>query len=51
VDKKVDETDKKVSDCDKELRNIREQMTKVKDGPGKNLLRQKALRIIQRKKL
>jgi len=43
--------DKKAAQCDAELRKIREQMKKMREGPAKNALKQKALRILQRKKM
>jgi charged multivesicular body protein 5 len=50
VDKRAEESEKKAAQCDAELRKIREQMKKMRDGPAKNQLKQKALRILQRKK-
>jgi len=50
VDKKAEDIEKKAQQCEAELRKIREQMKKMREGPGKNALKQKALRILQRKK-
>ncbi|CAG7723716.1 unnamed protein product [Allacma fusca] len=50
VDKRAEDSEKKAAQCDAELRKIREQMKKMRDGPAKNQLKQKALRILQRKK-
>ncbi|XP_021944838.1 charged multivesicular body protein 5 [Folsomia candida] len=51
VDKRAEDMDKKAAQCEGELRKIREQMKKMRDGPAKNALKQKALRILQRKKM
>jgi len=51
VDKRAEDMEKKATHCDNELRKIREQMKKMRDGPAKNALKQKALRILQRKKM
>jgi len=50
VDKRAEDIEKKAAQCDAELRKIREQMKKTREGPAKNALKQKALRILQRKK-
>ena len=50
VDKRAEDAEKKAAQCDGELRKIREQMKKMREGPAKNQLKQKALRILQRKK-
>jgi charged multivesicular body protein 5 len=50
VDKRAEEIEKKAGQADAELRKIREQMKKMREGPAKNALKQKALRILQRKK-
>jgi len=50
VDKRAEDVEKKAAQCDAELRKIREQMKKMREGPAKNALKQKALRVLQRKK-
>jgi len=50
VDKKAEALEKKVNQSEAELRKIREQMKKLGDGPAKNALKQKLVRILQRKK-
>jgi len=50
VDKRAEDIEKKAAQCDAELRKIREQMKKTREGPAKNALKQRALRILQRKK-
>ncbi|CAL8099938.1 unnamed protein product [Orchesella dallaii] len=50
VDKKAEDIEKKSAQCEAELRKIREQMKKMREGPAKNALKQKALRVLQRKK-
>jgi len=51
VDKRAEDMDKKSAQCEAELRKIREAMKKMREGPAKNALKQKALRILQRKKM
>ena len=50
MDKKAEELERKAAQCEAELRKIREQMKKMREGPAKNALKQKALRVLQRKK-
>jgi len=50
VDKRAEDIEKKAGQADAELRKIREQMKKMREGPAKNALKQKAIRILQRKK-
>jgi charged multivesicular body protein 5 len=50
VDKRAEDIEKKVAQCEVELRKIRDQMKKTRPGPAQNALKQKALRILQRKK-
>lgn len=42
--------DKKVARLDTELKKYREQMSKMRDGPAKNAVKQKALRVLKQKK-
>jgi len=50
IDSRGETMEKKVSKLDGELVKIRDQMNKMRDGPSKNLLKQKAIRIIKQKK-
>ena len=36
---------------DAELRKYKEQMKKMRDGPGKNAVKQKAMRVLKQKKM
>ena len=42
--------DKKVARLDQELAKYKQQMSKMRDGPGKNAVKQKALRVLKQKK-
>lgn len=50
VDKRVETFDKKIQMLDAELFKFREQMKKMRDGPAKNSVQQKALRVLRQKK-
>lgn len=50
VDKRVETFDKKITMLDAELFKYREQMKKMRDGPAKNSVQQKALRVLRQKK-
>jgi charged multivesicular body protein 5 len=41
----------KIKKLDAELFKYKEQMAKMRDGPGKNAIKQRAMRILQQKKL
>ena len=42
--------DKKIARLDAELKKYRDQMSKMRDGPAKNAVKQKALRVLKQKK-
>ena len=42
--------DKKVARIDGELQKYKQQMSKMRDGPAKNAVKQKALRLLKQKK-
>merc|ERR1712114_1754 len=42
--------DKKTARLDAELKKYRDQMSKMREGPGKNAVKQKALRVLKQKK-
>lgn len=50
LDKRVETFDKKIQMLDAELFKYREQMKKMRDGPAKNSVQQKALRVLKQKK-
>jgi len=51
VDSRGESIDKKIAKLDAELVKYRDQMKKTREGPGKNALKQKALRILKQKKM
>ncbi|VDP41638.1 unnamed protein product [Echinostoma caproni] len=51
VDERNETVEKKIAKLDAELRQISTQMSKMRDGPGKTALKQKALRIMRQKKV
>jgi charged multivesicular body protein 5 len=50
VDTRVSSIDVKLAALNSELSTYQTKMAKMRDGPGKNALRQKALRVLQRRK-
>lgn len=50
VDGRAESVDKKVSRIDGELNKYKQQMSKMKEGPAKNAVKQKALRLLKQKK-
>lgn len=50
VDERNETIEKKVAKIDGELRQITTQLSKMRDGPQKNMLKQKALRLLRQKK-
>lgn len=50
VDKRVESFDKKIQMLDAELFKYKEQMKKMRDGPAKTSVQQKALRVLRQKK-
>lgn len=50
VDNRVSSIDVKLSALNSELSTYQAKMSKMRDGPGKNALRQKALKVLQRRK-
>ena len=44
VDSRAESVEKKVQRIDGELKKLKEQMSKMRDGPAKNSVKQKALR-------
>merc|ERR1712115_119534 len=50
VDSRAESVDKKVSRIDAELNKYKQQMSKMREGPPKNAVKQKALRLLKQKK-
>merc|ERR1711894_159206 len=50
VDSRAESVDKKVARIDGELNKYKQQMSKMKEGPAKNAVKQKALRLLKQKK-
>ena len=50
VDSRAESVDKKVARLDSELNKYKQQMSKMRDGPAKNAVKQKALRLLKQKK-
>merc|ERR1712038_875684 len=51
VDSRGDSVQKKVNMLDKELLKYKEQMKKMRDGPSKNMVKQKAMRVLKQKRM
>uniref|UniRef100_A0A8B9HYG2 Charged multivesicular body protein 5 n=1 Tax=Astyanax mexicanus TaxID=7994 RepID=A0A8B9HYG2_ASTMX len=51
IDSRVESMDEKISGFDVELKKCLQQMQKMRDGPPKNLVKQKAMRVLRRKKM
>uniref|UniRef100_A0A6P4ESC9 Charged multivesicular body protein 5 n=1 Tax=Drosophila rhopaloa TaxID=1041015 RepID=A0A6P4ESC9_DRORH len=50
VDARATNIEEKISKLEAELRKYREQMSKMREGPAKNSVKQKALRVLKQKK-
>jgi len=50
VDARASNIEEKITKLDNELRKYREQMSKMREGPAKNSVKQKALRVLKQKK-
>ncbi|ENN75790.1 charged multivesicular body protein 5 [Dendroctonus ponderosae] len=51
VDARAEGVEKKINVLENDLRKFREQMSKMREGPAKNAVKAKALRILKQKKL
>ncbi|XP_046683775.1 charged multivesicular body protein 5 [Homalodisca vitripennis] len=51
VDSRADSVDKKIARLDAELKKYKDQMAKMREGPAKNNVKQKALRVLKQKKM
>lgn len=50
VDSRANAIDEKINKLDAELRKYKEQMSKMREGPAKNSVKQKAMRVLKQKK-
>lgn len=50
VDARADNIDQKIQRLDTELRKYKDQMAKMREGPAKNSVKQKAMRVLKQKK-
>ncbi|KAI8424153.1 hypothetical protein MSG28_002745 [Choristoneura fumiferana] len=50
VDARADGIEQKVQKLDTELRKYKDQMAKMREGPAKNSVKQKAMRVLKQKK-
>ncbi|KAM9827474.1 charged multivesicular body protein 5 [Neosynchiropus ocellatus] len=51
VDSRAESVDKKIARLDAELVKYKDQMKKMRDGPSKNMVKQKALRVLKQKRM
>ncbi|ESO09271.1 hypothetical protein HELRODRAFT_73491 [Helobdella robusta] len=51
LDSRSESVDKKIARLEQELAKYRDQMKKMREGPSKNLLKQKAMRVLKQKKM
>ncbi|XP_069358390.1 charged multivesicular body protein 5 [Maniola hyperantus] len=51
VDTRADSIEQKIQKLDAELRKYKEQMSKMREGPSKNSVKQKAMRVLKQKKM
>jgi len=51
ADGRAESVEKKIGKLDAELKKYKDQMSKMRDGPGKNMVKQRALRVLKQKKV
>ncbi|XP_026322323.1 charged multivesicular body protein 5 [Hyposmocoma kahamanoa] len=51
VDSRADNIEQKVTKLESELRKYKDQMNKMREGPAKNAVKQKAMRVLKQKKM
>jgi len=51
VDSRAESVDKKIARLDQELVKYKDQMKKMREGPAKNAIKQKALRVLKQRKM
>lgn len=50
MDERAESVEQKINRLEKELKKLKDQMAKMREGPAKNSLKQKALRVLKQKK-
>lgn len=51
MDQRADVIEKKIGTLDNDLRKFKDQMSKMREGPGKNAIKAKAMRVLKQKKM
>lgn len=51
VDSRADSAEKKIAKLDLELKKYKDQMVKMREGPAKNAIKAKALRVLKQRKM
>ncbi|XP_013413423.1 charged multivesicular body protein 5 [Lingula anatina] len=51
IDSRGESIEKKISKLDQELKKYKDQMAKMRNGPSKNMVKQKAMRVLKQKKM
>lgn len=51
MDQRAEGVEKKIQTLENDLRKFREQLSKMREGPGKNAVKAKAMRILKQKKM
>lgn len=51
IDSRTDSVEKKIAKLDQELAKYSNEMKKMREGPAKNAVKQKALRVLKQKKV
>src|ERR1700733_16308182 len=51
TDERITAVDDKIKKLDRELATYRDRMSKMRDGPGKNALKQRAMKVLQQRKM
>lgn len=51
MDSRADSAEKKIAKLDAELKKYKDQMVKMRDGPSKNAVKAKALRVLKQRKM
>lgn len=51
IETRVDSIDVKLAKVNAELQTYQQKMSKMRDGPGKNAIKQRALKVLQQRKM
>lgn len=51
MDQRAEGIEKKIAALENDLRKFKDQMTKMREGPGKNAVKAKAMRVLKQKKM